>query len=74
MPEKFLYEVKQRKKNTVTGNPRRNPTREAQMASDPHESTSLRKQPSFFASNPSGVLLKGRHLGRERSTTAVYAG
>ena len=32
----FFYEVKQRKRNTVTGDPRRNPTRVARMAGDTH--------------------------------------
>jgi len=35
--EKFFYEVKQCKKNTVTGNPKRNQTWVAGMASDTHD-------------------------------------
>jgi len=72
--EKFFYEVKQRKKNTVTGDPRKNWTRDARMASDTHDITSLRKQPSSFTSGPSGVSQEGRHSGRERRRTAVFAG
>ena len=72
--EKFFYKVKQHKKNSVTGNARSNPTRDAQMASDNHDNNILRRQPYFFASNPSGISLEGRHLGQERRTTAVYAG
>ena len=56
--EKFVYEVKQHKRNTVTGDPRRNSTRVVRMAGDTHDSTGLRKKPSFV-SGPSDVSREG---------------
>ena len=47
--EKFVYEVKQRKRNSVTGDPCRNSTWVVRIAGDTHDNTGLRKQPSFVS-------------------------
>ena len=69
--EKFFYEVKQHKRNTVTGDPRRNSTRVVRMAGNTHDNTGLRKQPSFV-SGPSDVSQGGCVPGSSIEVSWVF--
>ena len=70
--EKFVSEVKQCKRNTVTGDPSRNSTWVVRMAGDTHDNTGLQKQPSFV-SGPSDISREGCLPGSSIEVTWVFS-